>query len=92
MKRGNGQLESESGGHDLGSEIMTVREAADYLHCHYGTVGGLIRRGEIPAFRVGADNRRGALISRSGSHNSTCDPGKVCRPKGRGVGANPDDA
>ncbi len=33
-------------------EILTVREVADYLHCHQTTIYRLIRTGQIPAFRL----------------------------------------
>ena len=36
---------------------MTVQQAADYLHCHYGTVWRLIRERELGAFRVGGAYR-----------------------------------
>jgi excisionase family DNA binding protein len=43
------------------SEMMTLREAAEYLNCHYSTVLRLAHRGEIPGFRVGG----GWRVSRS---------------------------
>jgi excisionase family DNA binding protein len=50
--------EPESGAGDLGSEIMTLQEVADYLNCHYTTVyRRLVQQGGIP---VGADFRRRA--------------------------------
>jgi len=36
------------------SEIMTLRDAAAYLKCHYRTLFKLVRSGKVPAFRVGA--------------------------------------
>ena len=41
----------------LDSEIMTVQDVADYMHCHYSTIYRLIQRGALPVFRVGADYR-----------------------------------
>jgi len=41
---------------DVESEIMTLREVADYLNCHYVTVYRLIKPG-LPAFRLGSDWR-----------------------------------
>src|SRR5215831_11479431 len=35
------------------SEIMTLRDAAAYLNCHYRTLFKLVRSGQVPAFRVG---------------------------------------
>jgi excisionase family DNA binding protein len=37
--------------------VMTVREAADYLRVHQNTIYRMLSKGEIPAFRVGADWR-----------------------------------
>ncbi len=37
--------------------IMTPNEVAQYLRIHYTTLYRLIRRGEIPAFKVGSDYR-----------------------------------
>jgi excisionase family DNA binding protein len=40
------------------SEIMTVRDVAKYLKCHYITVYKLVRRGELTGvFRLGANWR-----------------------------------
>src|SRR5580700_8947691 len=39
------------------SHVMTVRDLAEYLHCHYGTVYRLIRQGEIPGFELGGSWR-----------------------------------
>ncbi len=35
------------------SEVMTLQEVADYLHCHYVTARQLAQRREIPGFRLG---------------------------------------
>jgi excisionase family DNA binding protein len=40
---------------ELKRAVMTLREAAEYLKCHQTTMYRLIKRGELPAFRVGAD-------------------------------------
>ena len=39
------------------AEIMTVREVSDYLRVHPATIYRLLKRNQIPAFRVGADWR-----------------------------------
>jgi len=36
---------------------MTTTEVAHYLRVHHGTLYKLIRRGHIPAFKVGSDYR-----------------------------------
>ena len=38
-------------------KVMTVREVAEYLHVHPSTIYRLLRKREIPAFRVGSDWR-----------------------------------
>jgi excisionase family DNA binding protein len=40
-----------------GGEIMTVRGAADYLHCTYFTILRLLRKRAIPGFRLGGEWR-----------------------------------
>jgi excisionase family DNA binding protein len=41
-----------------GSEtVMTLHEVARYLRCHESTVYRLTKRGELPAFRLGAEWR-----------------------------------
>jgi excisionase family DNA binding protein len=43
---------------DSRPEILTVRQLADYLHCHTSTIYRLARRGEIPgAFHLGGTLR-----------------------------------
>ncbi len=37
--------------------IMTVRELAEFLHCHPSTIYHLLRQGKLPAFKVGSDWR-----------------------------------
>jgi len=44
--------------HDtLPSPVMTIREVAQYLQVHQGTLYKLIRRGQIPVFRIGCEYR-----------------------------------
>jgi excisionase family DNA binding protein len=42
---------------DPASEIMTVGEVAAYLKVHPMTIYRLVKRRELPSFRVGADHR-----------------------------------
>ncbi len=56
MKRGK-ELKSVATAPSRGGEIMTMQEAADYLHCHYTTIYRLVRRGVLSAFRLGGDYR-----------------------------------
>jgi excisionase family DNA binding protein len=37
--------------------VMTLQEAADYLHCHCATIYRLAGRGEIPCFKLGSSWR-----------------------------------
>ncbi len=39
------------------SRIMTAAELAKYLRVHPATVHKLLRKGQIPAFKVGSDYR-----------------------------------
>jgi excisionase family DNA binding protein len=38
-------------------KVMTVADVAEYLHVHPSTIYRLLRKREIPAFRVGSDWR-----------------------------------
>jgi excisionase family DNA binding protein len=42
---------------DREGNVMTIQDVADYLHCHYHTVYRLVKRGEIPCFRLGGNWR-----------------------------------
>jgi len=39
------------------SPIMTVKELAQYLRCHFSMIYRLIRKGELPFFKIGSDYR-----------------------------------
>jgi excisionase family DNA binding protein len=39
------------------SRILTVGEVADYLHVSHSTIFRLLKRKELPAFKVGRDWR-----------------------------------
>jgi len=39
------------------AKVMTLEEVSRYLHVHRSTVYRLVKRGEIPAFRIGSDWR-----------------------------------
>ena len=39
------------------TQVMTVREASEYLRIHPTTIYRLLKRGLIPAFRIGSDWR-----------------------------------
>jgi excisionase family DNA binding protein len=41
----------------LGADVLTSRELALYLHVHLSTVYRLLRRQQIPAFKIGSDWR-----------------------------------
>ena len=45
------------------NQIMTVTEVAQYLQVHPSTLYKLVRRHQIPAFKIGSDYRfeRGAI-------------------------------
>ena len=46
-----------SGSMKYEDKVMTVVEVAQYLHVHPSTIYRLLRKKEIPAFRVGSDWR-----------------------------------
>jgi excisionase family DNA binding protein len=56
MKRGSRRLKLASRTPDT-DEILTLQEAADYLHCHYTTLYRLVRLGAFPAFLLGREYR-----------------------------------
>ena len=39
------------------SEVMTIREVADYLNCHLNTAYRLVNDRKIPSFKLGNDWR-----------------------------------
>ena len=39
------------------SPVFTVKELADYLGIHASTIYRMVKRGALPAFKVGADWR-----------------------------------
>lgn len=58
--RGNGLLLSPTLRYGSGmpmNEVLTVAEVAAFLRVNRSTVYKLIRRGELPAFKVGSDWR-----------------------------------
>ena len=42
--------------------VMTVKELSEYLRVHPSTIYKLLRRGELPAFRIGSDWRFNAEV------------------------------
>jgi excisionase family DNA binding protein len=41
----------------MSERVMTVKEVADYLHVHQSTIYRMLKRAQLPAFRVGSDWR-----------------------------------
>jgi excisionase family DNA binding protein len=39
------------------SDVMTLQQVADYLHCNYDTANKLARQGAIPGFGLGGNWR-----------------------------------
>jgi excisionase family DNA binding protein len=50
----NAQFQGEGPGM---TKVMTVSEVSAYLRVHPGTIYRLVRRGALPAFRIGSDWR-----------------------------------
>jgi len=44
------------------ARVMTVKDLSEYLRVHPSTVYKLLRRGEVPAFRIGSDWRFNAEV------------------------------
>ena len=42
--------------------VMTVKELSEYLRVHPSTIYKLLRRGELPGFRIGTDWRFNAEV------------------------------
>ena len=79
-------MKNQNGGPPVtASKVMTVHEAAAYLRCHYSTLSRLVRRGDLPAFRVGSTWRllRSTLdewITRTTARRAS----RRAKPTGRG--------
>jgi excisionase family DNA binding protein len=41
----------------MAKRVLTVKEVADYLHVHPSTIYRMLKRSQLPAFRVGSDWR-----------------------------------
>jgi excisionase family DNA binding protein len=41
----------------MARSVLTVKELADYLHVHPSTIYRMLKRAQLPAFRVGSDWR-----------------------------------
>ena len=41
----------------MAKRVLTVKEVADYLHVHQSTIYRMLKRSQLPAFRVGSDWR-----------------------------------
>jgi excisionase family DNA binding protein len=41
----------------IAKRVLTVKEVADYLHVHQSTIYRMLKRSQLPAFRVGSDWR-----------------------------------
>ncbi len=39
------------------TELLTVAELGEYLHCHRSTIYRLLRKGQLPGFKLGKDWR-----------------------------------
>lgn len=46
-----------NGGKIMHETFLTVQELSTYLKCHYSTIYRMLRRCELPTFRVGRDYR-----------------------------------
>jgi excisionase family DNA binding protein len=57
-QKGKGRRATPSGlSRGAESDVMTIRDLAEYLHCHYATAFRLARQGAIPGFKLGGNWR-----------------------------------
>jgi excisionase family DNA binding protein len=82
MKPRTKEPEPDSRIGNLGSEIMTIREVADYLKIHLGTVYRFIKTRGLPAFRVGSDFRFRRADVKEWIEQQHVRPGEGLPPKG----------
>jgi excisionase family DNA binding protein len=54
--------------------VMTVRELSAYLRVHPSTIYKLLRRGELPGFRIGTDWRFNAEVIDRWCHERNMKP------------------
>jgi excisionase family DNA binding protein len=54
------------------TEVMTLQEVCDYLRCHPSTVYRMLKRKELPCFKIGSDHRflRSEIDQWIASHHS----------------------
>ena len=55
MKAKKGEIEMMNG--NGSSHVLTVKELSDYLKVHPSTIYRQLKRGRLPAFKVGSDWR-----------------------------------
>ena len=70
------------------SEVMTLQDVADYLHCHYYTAHKLVRQGKIPSFRLRGrwrflKSEGEKWIAQGGGRRPSEEPAVKPRTKGR---------
>src|ERR1700752_4744006 len=58
---GVGESMANEGKYNL-PRVMTVKELSEYLRVHPSTIYKLLRRGELPGFRIGTDWRFNAEV------------------------------
>jgi excisionase family DNA binding protein len=75
---------------ELQSEMMTTREVAEYLNCHFFTVYRLIHQNALPGFRLGGGRdwrfRRSDVDQWIAARQVQPPPGAAEKPTGRGRG------
>ena len=74
---------------ELQSEMMTVREVAQYLNCHFFTVYRLIHQNALPGFRLAGRDwrfRRSDVDRWIAARQVHPPPGAAEKPTGRGRG------
>jgi excisionase family DNA binding protein len=76
------------------SQVMTLRDISDYLHCSYSTAHRLARQGKFPCFRLGGGWRvlkseLNKWIAKGGGRQTSEEPAvkrggaRGCKPRPR---------
>lgn len=74
---------------ELTNQVLTVRQLADYLHCHTSTIYRLLRENGLPGFKLGKSYRFVLSDIESWVHDLERGPGKhaahaaMLRPKSK---------
>ena len=72
---------------EMTKEIVTVKDLAKYLHCHQSTIYRLVKRGDIPGFRLGGGWRLRLARLIGGAGARRCEPTAIVAATSTPAGA-----